>query len=29
MPTAANDYLRWQDLCGYVHDEALPPLWEA
>ena len=22
MPTAANDYLRRQDLCGYVHDEA-------
>ncbi|WP_418698673.1 glycoside hydrolase family 3 N-terminal domain-containing protein [Bacteroides sp.] len=21
MPTAANDYLRRQDLCGYVHDE--------
>ena len=22
MPTAANDFLRRQDLCGYVHDEA-------
>ena len=22
MPTAANDYLRRQDLCGYVYDEA-------
>lgn len=21
MPTAANDFLRRQDLCGYVHDE--------
>lgn len=21
MPTASNDYLRRQDLCGYVHDE--------
>lgn len=21
MPTAFNDFLRWQDLCGYVHDE--------
>ena len=22
MPTVANDFLRRQDLCGYVHDEA-------
>jgi beta-glucosidase-like glycosyl hydrolase/CubicO group peptidase (beta-lactamase class C family) len=22
MPTATNDYLRRQDICGYVHDEA-------
>lgn len=22
MPTAANDFLRRQDLCGYMHDEA-------
>ena len=22
MPTASNDFLRRQDLCGYVHDEA-------
>lgn len=22
MPTATNDYLRRQNLCGYVHDEA-------
>lgn len=22
MPTVVNDYLRRQDLCGYVHDEA-------
>lgn len=22
MPSASNDYLRRQDLCGYVHDEA-------
>lgn len=22
LPTAANDFLRRQDLCGYVHDEA-------
>ena len=21
MPTASNDFLRRQDICGYVHDE--------